>query len=202
MSLRLLVRDATRRDSLSFAWRAGAPLYRALGRIDAAFGARSWSEALGWLVAVRPTARISEIQFWGHGRWGHALIGDEPLDARALAPSHPLYPLLLGVRARLAGPDALWWWRTCETFGATAGQDFARAWSRFLGCTAAGHTYTIAAWQSGLHALAPGAEPTWPAAEGLAAGTPDAPLESLWSKRTAPSTVHCLTGALPASARS
>ena len=42
-------------------------MYRRLGRIDAAFGARSWTEALAWLGQL---GSIREIQYWGHGRWG------------------------------------------------------------------------------------------------------------------------------------
>ena len=61
--------------------------------------------------------------------------------------------------------------------------------TRFLGCSAAGHTYVIHAWQSGLHVLAPGATPDWSPAEGLRDGTPDAPLEAKSSWPGAPSTV-------------
>ena len=38
-----------------------------------------------------------------------------------------------------------------------AGHDFARAWTDFFGSRAAGHTFIIGYWQSGLHTLAPGA---------------------------------------------
>ena len=102
------------------------------------------------------------------------------------------------MRARLVSPDALWWWRTCETFGAAAGHAFARAWTTALGCRAAGHTHVIAAWQSGLHVLAPGAAPDWSADEGLAEGTPTTPIRAHPSRRTAPSTIHFLTTRLPA----
>ena len=191
--MRLLVYDATRRDPLSFAWRSGALLYRGVGAIDASHGVRSWAEAIWWLATVRPSEPIEEIQYWGHGKWGGALVGDELLDVRATLPDHPLAPGLAAVRARLAGPDALWWWRTCETFGADAGLAFARTWTTFLGCRSAGHTHVIAAWQSGLHVLAAGEAPTWSASEGLAEGTPAAPVRARDSSRRAPSTIHFLT---------
>ena len=49
-ALRLLVYDATQLDrkpaGLGLAWYAGSYLYRGLGRLDAAFGARSFESAL------------------------------------------------------------------------------------------------------------------------------------------------------------
>jgi hypothetical protein len=199
--LRLVVYDATctgkRGPGLSHAWWTGVRLYRGLGRVDAAFGARSWADALHWLASVRPGERIAAVQYWGHGRWGLARVGDDTLDGSALEPGHHLHDALSAVRARLAGRDALWWWRTCETFGAHAGHDFATRFTRFLGCRAAGHTYVIHAWQSGLHVLAPGADPDWSPAEGLREGTPDAPRKARSSWPGAPSTVTCFTAAVP-----
>ena len=99
------------------------------------------------------------------------------------------------VRDRLL-PDgeALWWFRTCETFGTETGQRFARAWTRFLGCRAAGHTYVIGAWQSGLHSLQPGETPRWSPEEGVQPGpTP----RSLTSRPGAPNTITFLHGRIP-----
>jgi hypothetical protein len=195
--MRLLVFDATRRrDWLSLSWRAGSHVYRALG-IDAACAATSWHQALVWLSVVHPGRAIDEVQFWGHGKWGRALIGDDVLDLRSTEPGHALHAPLAAVRARLAGPDALWWWRTCETFGAQPGQEFATAWTSFLGCRSAGHTFVINVWQSGLHELSAGAVPQWSADEGLLAGTPEHPVRARWSHPFAPSTVHFMTSRLP-----
>src|SRR5256885_6236172 len=159
--LRLLVFDRTCAGrgplpGLSHAWRAGRGLYGALGRIDAACGAASWAEALDWLGTHRPEARVGEIQYWGHGNWGNARLGGEMLDAGALAPGHVHFDRLRRVAARLLpGAEGLFWFRTCETFGTERGHAFARAWSRFFGCRAAGHTHVIGFWQSGLHSLLP-----------------------------------------------
>lgn len=203
MALRLLVYDRTcipgaGRAPLSIAWRAGASLYRALDRVDASFGAASWSEAIAWLLAVDPSARIGEIQYWGHGRWGRALCGADELDRGALARG-PLAAPLVALRERLL-PDgaALLWFRTCELFGARAGHDFARAWSDFLGARVAGHTFVIGFHQSGLHSLRPGETPSWPLDEGLARGTPDAPEAARGSRPWAPNTVTCFHGKIPA----
>lgn len=198
--LRLLIYDRTCKGTalpgLSTAWAAGARLYRARGLLDASHAAASWGEALHFLATEQPGRPLVEVQFWGHGKWGDARIASEVLNERALVRRHALYPELLRVKARLA-PRALWWFRTCETFGAERGQRFATAWTDFLGARAAGHTYVIGFWQSGLHALDPGARPEWSTEEGLARGTPRAPEQALWSKPGEPHTITCLQGALP-----
>jgi hypothetical protein len=187
--------------ALTASWKAGAVLYRALGRLDASYGAASWSEALEWLANHAPDRRIQEIQFWGHGNWGCAKIDGERLDAGALEPSDPRHALLSRIRERLVdGGAALWWFRTCETFGTEAGHAFARAWSRFFRCRVAGHTYIIWLAQSGLHAIDPDREPSWPIDEGTRAAKDGrtAP-KARWSLWHHPNTISCFTGEIPAS---
>lgn len=198
MGLRLLVFDRTDRRwlaGLSKAWRAGAALYRKLGRLDATRDAGDWDEALDWL-AGHGDEEIDEIQFWGHGKWGGVMIDRVALDAAALEPGHRHHRQLCAIRERLS-PGALWWFRTCETFGAVAGQDFARRWTDFFGRRAAGHTYIIGYWQSGLHSLEPGARPGWPAFEGIEDGSPATPQKALWSRWWETNTINCLEGEIP-----
>lgn len=200
--LRLLVYDRTCRGrgmlpGLSHAWAAGRSLYGALGRLDAACAASGWAEALDFLAGHAPGARIAEVQFWGHGRWGQARIAGESLDEGALLPGHPHFDRLCRVRERFQrGPEGLWWFRTCETFGTAAGHRFARAWTRFFGCRAAGHTYVIGFWQSGLHALLPDQEPSWPVSEGLPSGE-ESPRVAAPSRPGAPNTITCFHGRVP-----
>lgn len=182
---------------LSRAWAAGAGLYRALGRIDEARGVASWAEALAFLASAREGEAIDEIQYWGHGKWGTLLVGDEPFDARALEPMHVHARALDAVRERLS-PGALFWARTCETFGAEAGRTFAARLADRLGARVAGHTYVIGLFQSGLFGLAPGQAPYWSAAHGLADGTPEVPRRAHVSSPTAPRTVTCFSGRVPA----
>ena len=181
-----------KRGRLTPVWSAGSRLYRMLGRIDAAHGAADWDDAFAWLASHDEPIR--EIQYWGHGKWGRALVGEDSFDAASLAGRHAA--ALAAVRERLA-PDALLWFRTCETFGAHAGHDFAQRLADTLGARVAGHTYIIAFQQSGLHGLAPGARPTWSPEEGLVEGTAEDPQRALWSKRRAPNTVTALTGSIP-----
>lgn len=195
--MRALVYDrtcVTTGRGLSPVWRVGGALYRALDRIDDAFGAASWDEALDWL-ASRPEA-VREVQYWGHGTWGSALIDGAPLDAASLSPGHRHRKRMEALRERLA-PGALVWFRTCHTFGARVGVDFAERLSDFLGARVAGHTYIVAYHQSGLHGLAPGCRADWSPDEGLVEGTADAPRRARWSTPWAPRTISCLQGAVP-----
>lgn len=205
--LRVMIYDRTCRGSgpllgLTHTWWAGAHLYKLLDRFDASYGAASWTEALEWLAHVSPSQPIQEIQFWGHGKWGCAMIDREPLDRAALEPSDRRHPLLDRIRARLI-PDrrALWWFRTCETFGMKAGHEFARAFCRFFDCRVAGHTYVIWLAQSGLHTIDPDRDPDWPIEEGLppeARGSDALPERALWSSFFAPNTISCFRGTIPA----
>lgn len=180
------------RGHLSPIWATGAHLYRGAGRADAVHGVASWDEALAWL-ASQP-APISEIQYWGHGKWGAALVGNDVLDEASLASRRAQ---LDAVRDRLAA-DPLIWFRTCETFGADAGIAFAEQLADFFGARVAGHTHVIGFSQSGLHALAPGARADWSPAEGLAEGTPAAPVRAHGSRPWRPRTVTALASAFPA----
>ena len=192
--MRVIVFDRTcvrTRGRLSPVWAAGARLYRGIGRVDAVQGVASWDEGLDWLAAQREPIR--EIQYWGHGKWGLGYVGEDVLDASAFTARRAR---LEAVRERLA-PDPLIWFRTCETFGAKAGIDFAARLADFFGARVAGHTYIIGFSQSGLHGLAPGARADWSPEEGLAEGTPEAPVRAKWSRPWRPRTVTALTGAVP-----
>ena len=189
---RLLVYDRTCTDGitgLSRAWSAGATLYRGLRRIEDRRGVASWDEAFDWLAAQQEP--ISQIQYWGHGKWGCALVDNDVFDASRLRDKR-----FDAIRERLT-PDALLWFRTCETFGAQAGHDFAQRLADRLGCRVAGHTYIIGFHQSGLHGLAPGVKPDWSADEGLEEGTAAAPVRAKWSKPWAPRTITCLGSKVP-----
>lgn len=198
--LRLLVYDATQRSrsprALGLSWQYGARLYGALGRIDAAFGARNFSEALAWLAGYRGARPIAELQFWGHGKWGAIFVDRDVLDRGVLRPNHRLHAAFRGFRERLE-PDALLWFRTCETLGAAPGQDFAQALGDATGARVAGHTFVIGFLQSGLHCLRPGSRPQWSSHEGLAKGDPASPERALPSSPNAPNTITCLDGKIP-----
>ena len=198
--VRLLIFDNTCRGQdgrlpLTWAWSGGQHLFRGMRWLDGSRGVDSWEEALTWLA--QQTEPIAEVQFWGHGRWGRAMVGSDVLDARVLQQDHALNPLLQQVRERLVGPEALWWWRTCETYGALPGQRFAEQWSSFLGCRSAGHTHIIGVWQSGLRGIRPGQTAWWEPGEGLLDGTPAQPKRAQTSRPGAPATISVLSSTVP-----
>lgn len=183
------------RPGLTHSWIAGAYLYGGLKRLDAWFGASSWEEALSFLATCGGSRKIREIQFWGHGNWGNAKIDGEKLSIESLAASHAHAPLLGRVRDRL-DDDALWWFRTCETFGTETGHRFAEAFADYTNARVAGHTYVIWCLQSGLHSIRPGVRPNWSPDEGLPVGDAS-PTHALWSTPSSPNTVSFLTGRIP-----
>ena len=199
-ALRLVVYDATQRSrrprALGLSWQFGTTLYRALGRVDAAYGARSFADALAWLAGHERQRPIAELQFWGHGKWGRVFIANEFLDRDVLHAGHRHHAAFDSFRQRLV-PDALLWFRTCETLGARAGQDFAAALGDASGARVAGHTYVIGYYQSGLHCLRPGVAPHWSDREGLERGSAEQPEAARSSSPEAPNTITCLSGRIP-----
>jgi hypothetical protein len=202
-ALRLMIFDRTCRGrrmlpGLSHAWSSGAMLYRALGRLDACRGVGSWDEALAWLADFEPGRPIAEVQYWGHGRWGSPRVACQALDLAALRRGRPLRAALDRVAQRMLPSErGMFWFRTCETFGAHAGHEFARDFADAIGCRAAGHTYIIGHWQSGLHSLLPGQQPAWSPDEALIEGTALAPERAAWSRARAPNTITFLHGRIP-----
>jgi hypothetical protein len=187
---------------LSPIWRAGTWLHRLAGVADATLGAGSWPEALAWAarVAEERARPIGSLQVWGHGGWGFMRLGETRFDAGTLRADHELGPLVDGLRARLAGPEALVWFRCCSAFGATDGRRFATEAARRLCCRVAGHTYIIGPFQSGTHSVRPGEEPAWDAAEGVKTDAAGQALGARWSGPFEPATISCLRLGLPADA--
>lgn len=156
------------RLGLAPVWWLGASLHRGLARVDGAFGARSWDEALRWAVATadRKGRPIGELQAWGHGGWGGMRMGATHLEEHALGRDAPLAGAIDALIARLAGREALVWLRCCSAFGRD-GRAFAATLADRLGCRVAGHTFVIGFFQSGLHTLAPGSVADWDEDEGV-----------------------------------
>ncbi len=183
---------------LTHVWAAGGAVFSWLGRFDARLGVRSWAEALDWLAAFEPSRPIAEVQYWGHGKWGAPRVWGESLREDCLLKDHELRPRLDAVAKRMCkGRDGLWWFRTCETFGAELGQRFASAFADRLGCRAAGHTFIIGHVQSGLHSVLPGETPSWAPDEAIEEGTPEHPKRAAWSRLRAPNTITFLQSNLP-----
>jgi hypothetical protein len=185
---RIMLYDAT--DSkgwLTRSWAFGAQLYRTFRALDEIYPVYSWTEALNIIAESEAT----EVQFWGHGGPGCALIGEEYLNSRSLKPQHSHYQLLTDA-AQSMGPSATWWFRTCSTFHGASGKHFGQELAQLMGCRIAAHTHIIGPFQSGLHTLQPGQVPQWSDEEGL--GSDGKILMSMpWHKNT----INCLVGRIP-----
>lgn len=141
-------------------------LYRTFCHTKLVKGFDSWSDALHWVNGVEYGHPIRSLQVWGRGGFGSVFIGERCLNIRALSTESHFYGDLVTLRARLT-PDATIWFRSSHTFGSDIGQRFAEAFTKFMGCTVAGHTYGLNAFHSGLRTLEPGTKPDWPELEGL-----------------------------------
>ena len=189
--MRVVIYDSTA-GALSTLWRLGAWLAVRRGHAHESHAVHSWAGLVNLLDGLRGK-RIMSISLWGHGSRASPQLGGAPLDSATLD------QIAERVRAAIAGPEAVFWFRSCSTFATSAGQRWAERCARSFGCRVAGHTFSIgrgrsvfAAWQwgaqSGLHVLRPGEAATWPAIEGVGAD-----LRPLWSSWSAPATVGCLS---------
>jgi hypothetical protein len=144
-------------------WVIGAFLFKLFRRIDDYKGVETWGDAFDWLCSQKHP--IKEIQFWGHGTWGSAIVGLTRLQNVTMGMG--LYEAdLVKLREKLSA-DSIFWLRSCGCFGDLRGQDFAVRLSKALGCIVVGHTYIIHFWHSGTRVLHPGKMPDWPLDEGV-----------------------------------
>jgi len=182
-------------DGLAYTWFAGGKMYRWFRWVDEVKGVTSWDEALDWILEQGKDAKISQIQYWGHGSWGNVWIGKTPLSKSTLTKDTPLRDKWTEV-SKVLTDDALIWFRTCSTFGNGKGHRFARAFTDFMDCKVAAHTHIIGPLQGGLHSLKPGQEIYWPEKEGVLKDE-NGRETSAWTKWKTPNTIVCLRGDLP-----
>lgn len=107
---------------------------------------------------------IKRIEFWGHGGPGSMKLGNEAITRDAFGPSSELTRLL-----PYLDPDAVIYFRGCETFRGTVGREFAEKATKFFNRTVAGHTLWIGKLEGpvgnptfpGYEELRPGKKPSW-----------------------------------------
>ena len=80
---RVLLVDATAYDLLRLTWRVGH-LIASSQRFTHRLYVHSWDEAMDRLCDLAQHEKLSELQFWGHGSSGRALIGRDALDTTYL----------------------------------------------------------------------------------------------------------------------
>ena len=157
-TMRVTVYDSTpgvgfQQWCLKVSWFLGCWFQKLFDKVDAYYGATSWTDALTWLMGVRGT--FTSIQYWGHGGPGVVWLAQ-----RMCTP----YTFTV-LRTKVTSTTVVWF-RTCSTFQGARGYSFALTVCSLLGCVIAGHTRVIGLLQGGLHTQAPDTAPSWPLDEG------------------------------------
>lgn len=158
---------------LTLWWQLGAWLFRLFGLAHKSGGASNWKEAFELVVnAVNEEkvrtgkeVRAGIVQFWGHGWFGKACMGDSVL-TKAPPNDSELKDSLDAFKNILAVGESSVWFRCCSAFHESVGKQFACAMRDFLGVKVIGHTYIIHVFQSGTHILSPNESPDWSDDEG------------------------------------
>jgi hypothetical protein len=179
---------------LTHSWFAGGMIYRLLRWVDEIKGFSSWESALEWLSTHKPEQEIAQIQVWGHGSPGKTWMNGEPLHNNSFNGKHA--DALKKVADRLTD-DGTIWFRNCSVFCGDPGHSFAKVWSTQMDCRIAAHTYIISPFQSGLHTIRPGEEPSWTREEGIQTGTPEHPRQIKNSSFGEPNTIFMIRSAIP-----
>jgi hypothetical protein len=156
---RVLLVDATAYDPLRITWRLGH-LITARGRFTHRLYVRSWNEAMKRLCELAKHEQLSEVQVWGHGSVGRALIGADVFDADYVR-SSSYFKRWAALRPFQQHPSPLIWFRTCYTMKGEAGRTFATLLTHALGCRVAGYTQYIHVVQRGLVVAWPDKPPRW-----------------------------------------
>lgn len=138
---------------LKTSWLLGCIFQKLVGAVDEYYGASSWADAQAWLKSRG--SPIEQVQYWGHGSPGTVWLAGQAVPTAAWL---SLKPLL--------APNALIWFRVCDSFQGAAGQAFSKALADGLGCMIAGHTRIIGLWQGGLYTRAPWMPASWDVTEG------------------------------------
>lgn len=182
-------------EQLRFSWVTGGHFYKLFRGVEETKGCYNWTEALNYLSNVDSDKKIKSIQFWGHGSPGRVWINGDFLSVRSLLASSTHRSYLLKLKERLT-PESVIWFRSCNVFAGQEGYLFAIAFSQFMNCVVAGHTFIVGPWQSGLHTIKPGERPSWSKEEGIKKKE-NGETQMLWSKPWSPNTIFCLTGQIP-----
>ena len=136
---------------LTTLWTLGSTF---LGKFDKVIKADSVKDCYNQLTDLSDKkGKFKVVQFWGHGTQGKSYINGEVLN---------IYDLSLTFSMK---PNGYIWYRNCDTFGGTRGQEFAMQNVELFKCSIVGHTRVISwpnpLYQSGGYGLRPGEEPFW-----------------------------------------
>ncbi len=178
-------------NSLTFFWQVGtvAKALSSFDGYAVRSGT-SISETLGGILSVYADKNCGctrEIQFWSHGSSGNGMwisgstseefntatynipdlakYGDGPRDSpgyqewrQSLSETQRK---LVVLRRTICDQSSEIYFRSCEAFRGSGGQEFARTSAEFWRATVLGHTKSIGLSQPGLQRLKPGETPSW-----------------------------------------
>ena len=156
---RVLLVDATAYDPLRLTWRVGH-LIISPQRFTHRLYVHSWDEAMDRLCDIAQREKLSELQFWGHGSSGRALIGTDALDTTYLQTS-ACFQRWVSLQPFHSIPTPLIWFRTCDTMKGEAGRLFSAKLAHLLRCRVAGYTQYIHVIQRGLVVMWRDRPPQW-----------------------------------------
>jgi len=182
---RIILYDTADTSAVSYTWALGTPFYKAIGACLEFYPVKCWAEAT---QKVSMYTGLDEIQFWGHGSPGCALIGKEHLSA------NDNENFAQAVKQALKLEGALWF-RTCASFAGDLGKEFAKSISSNSQRRCAGSTFKIGMFHSGIHSCLPNWDANWLSTEGIDPVTKK-PTSSGLGK---PNTILCLQISLPKS---
>ena len=161
---RVLILDASdERGVLGWSWDVGSILVESSNRFDFIIRARNWEHVCQELHKIADGGhKIREVQFWGHGHPGAALIGNDAFNVATLQTES----WMRLAQRHVFQDGALWWWRTCQTCRGMEGREFSQVFVNMFGIRMAGHTVVIHVIHGCLVCLKPGEQANWKDDEG------------------------------------
>jgi len=147
---------------LTWMWAIGSWLRALRPGPDKILRVGSWDEMVEKLQAL-PDGSVTRVEYWGHGTSGGVKCGKEWAWGPTMKSKDPVRYIVgpLSQVSHVLAPDAVWWWRTCNSFWGVAGKPFAKACADTLGCKVAAFTRIIWWWQGDLRIAKPSVEPDW-----------------------------------------
>lgn len=153
---KLIIFDKSEGTLVGLSWKLGSRIFKS--HFTHTLAASSWQEVIDYFHRLPEGTRFNEVQFWGHGAPGKALVGGEPAgDAVWLSMRPYLHDL------------SIVWLRVCSFAQGVRGSNAMCRVAGLLECRVIAHTHIIGNWasHSGTQGIRPGEVPQWAEADGV-----------------------------------